>query len=161
MPLDINVTVELVFLPPLALLGLSLGHFHDAKVPDADLSVEIVSWDRPRVGHDDHNLRDIALVLYPWRTEDVLVGGDAHLLFVSEKEKTAFIHHDQFQLAKDLAGCLVDPIADEVNLVLLLSIGTGMLDAASHVSRSELVKPLLSSRTVARSPTADQILVAM
>lgn len=96
--------VELVFLLPVALLGVSLDHFHGANAPDVDYAVEVVGWVRPRVGHDDHDLRDMARVLYPLRTGDVLVGEDAHLLFVLEKNEIAFIHHYHVQLVEEFVA---------------------------------------------------------
>ena len=133
-PLGVDGAVEFVLFPALAsLLVGSLGRFEDANAPDADLAVGIVARVRPRVWHNDHDLREMTLVLYAGRPGDSLTREDMILLFLPQKKKTAFVQVDDVSLVKKVAGCLVHLMADEVDPGLFLVLGKIRFDALSNI----------------------------
>ena len=98
--------LEPLFPPLVSLFGASLGHIEDANAPDADLAVGIVARVRPRVCHNDHDLRKVILVFYARRPGDNLTPEDTNLLFRSKKKKKklAFVQVDDASLVKKIAG---------------------------------------------------------
>lgn len=80
-------------------------------------------------------------MLYAGRPEKSFIREDSNVLLESQKKKIAFVHMDGVSSVKEVTGCVVYLIADKIDLALLLALGKGRFDAASHHFRPLLVPP--------------------